>query len=415
MEFFHVCHSIPDGVGLGITTPLGLIVHSGDYKFDHTPVDGWPSDYAKLAEFSSRGVLALLSDSTNAERHGWTPSEKVIDAAFQKVFREAKDRIIIVSFASLISRMQQAANVAKEFGRKIAFAGVSMVDNAKMAGKLGYLDIPEGVLIPIDQALTMPGKDVVIMCTGSQGEPSSILGRLSMGTNRQFDIKEGDTIVLSSHPIPGNEESIYRMINRLFERGANVIYEAIANVHVSGHASQEEMKLLLHLVQPKYFIPIHGELRQLKQHALLAQEIGIDVDKIMVTENGQIIEISEHGMKLAEKVPAGYVYVDGSGVGDVSEDIMRERETLARDGIVLLNINVDRFTGEVLGEPEVFSRGFISPRENMELYSGLKKKILESIKRIGSKDKNEIEQACRTYINSETRRRPVVIATIGRS
>ena len=415
VEFFHVCHSIPDGVGLGITTPLGLIVHSGDYKFDHTPVDGWPSDYAKLAEFSSRGVLALLSDSTNAERHGWTPSEKVIDAAFQKVFREAKDRIIIVSFASLISRMQQAANVAKEFGRKIAFAGVSMVDNAKMAGKLGYLDIPEGVLIPIDQALTMPGKDVVIMCTGSQGEPSSILGRLSMGTNRQFDIKEGDTIVLSSHPIPGNEESIYRMINRLFERGANVIYEAIANVHVSGHASQEEMKLLLHLVQPKYFIPIHGELRQLKQHALLAQEIGIDVDKIMVTENGQIIEISEHGMKLAEKVPAGYVYVDGSGVGDVSEDIMRERETLARDGIVLLNINVDRFTGEVLGEPEVFSRGFISPRENMELYSGLKKKVLESIKRIGSKDKNEIEQACRTYINSETRRRPVVIATIGRS
>ncbi len=275
VEFFHVCHSIPDGVGLGITTPLGLIVHSGDYKFDHTPVDGWPSDYAKLAEFSSRGVLALLSDSTNAERHGWTPSEKVIDAAFQKVFREAKDRIIIVSFASLISRMQQAANVAKEFGRKIAFAGTSMVDNAKMAGKLGYLDIPEGVLIPIDQALTMPGKDVVIMCTGSQGEPSSILGRLSMGTNRQFDIKEGDTIVLSSHPIPGNEESIYRMINRLFERGANVIYEAIANVHVSGHASQEEMKLLLHLVQPKYFIPIHGELRQLKQHALLAQEIGI--------------------------------------------------------------------------------------------------------------------------------------------
>lgn len=415
VEFFHVCHSIPDGVGLGITTPLGLIVHSGDYKFDHTPVDGWPSDYSKLAEFSSRGVLALLSDSTNAERHGWTPSEKVIDAAFQKVFREAKNRIIIVSFASLISRMQQAANAASEFGRKIAFAGVSMVDNAKMAAKLEYLNIPEGVLIPIDQALNMPGKDVVIMCTGSQGEPSSILGRLSMGTNRQFDIKEGDTIVLSSHPIPGNEESIYRMINRLFERGAEVIYEAIANVHVSGHASQEEMKLLLHLVQPKYFIPIHGELRQLKQHALLAKEIGIDTGNIMVSENGQVIEINEKGMKLAEKVPAGYVFVDGSGVGDVSEDIMRERETLARDGIVLLNVNVDRFTGEVLGDPEVVSRGFISPSENMELYSGLKKKILETIKRVGSKDKSEIEQTCRTYINSETRRRPVVIATIGRS
>jgi ribonuclease J len=339
----------------------------------------------------------------------------VIDAAFQKVFREADNRIIIVSFASLISRMQQAANVAKEFGRKIAFAGMSMVDNAKMAGKLGYLDIPEGVLIPIDQALSMPGKDVVIMCTGSQGEPSSILGRLSMGTNRQFDIKEGDTIVLSSHPIPGNEESIYRMINRLFERGSNVIYEAIANVHVSGHASQEEMKLLLHLVQPKFFIPIHGELRQLKQHALLAQEIGIESKNIMVSENGQVIEITEQGMKLAEKVPAGYVFVDGSGVGDVSEDIMREREILARDGIVLINVNVDRFTNEVLGEPEVVSRGFISPSENHELYIGLKKKVLEAIKRIGSKDKNEIEQACRTYINSETRRRPVVMVSIGRS
>ncbi len=415
VEFFHVCHSIPDGVGLGINTPLGLIVHSGDYKFDHTPVDGWPSDYAKLADFSSRGVLALLSDSTNSERPGWTPSEKVIDAAFRKVFREAKDRIIIVSFASLISRMQQAANVANEFGRKLAFAGTSMVDNAKMATKLGYLDIPEGVQIPIEQALNMPGKDVVIMCTGSQGEPSSILGRLSMGTNRQFDIKAGDTIVLSSHPIPGNEESIYRMINRLFEHGANVIYEAIANVHVSGHASQEEMKLLLHLVRPKYFIPIHGELRQLKQHALLAKEIGIDENNILVTENGQIIEITEKGMKLAEKVPAGYVYVDGSGVGDVSEDIMREREILSRDGIVLINVNVDRFTGEVLGEPEIVSRGFISPRENNELYAGLRKKVIETIKRIGSKDRGEIEQISRTFINSETRRRPVVMVTIGRS
>jgi len=415
VEFFHVCHSIPDGVGLGISTPLGLVVHSGDYKFDHTPVDNWPSDYAKLAEFSSRGVLALLSDSTNADRPGWTPSEKVIDAAFQKVFREAKGRIIIVSFASLISRIQQVANAANEFGRQLAFAGTSMVDNAKMAGKLGYLEIPEGVQVPIDQALNMPGKDVVIMCTGSQGEPSSILGRLSMGTNRQFDIKEGDTIILSSHPIPGNEESIYRMINRLFQLGADVIYEAIADVHVSGHASQEEMKLLLHLVRPKYFIPIHGELRHLKQHSLLAQEIGIEKENILVSENGQVIEISEKGIKLAEKVPAGYVYVDGSGVGDVSESIMRERETLARDGIVLINVNVDRFTGDILGEPEIISRGFISPQENTELYSGLRKKVQEAIKKVGSKDRGEIEQICRTYINSETRRRPVVMVTIGRS
>ena len=415
VEFFHVCHSIPDGVGLGISTPLGLIVHSGDYKFDHTPVDGWPSDYARLADFSSRGVLALLADSTNAERPGWTPSEKVIDAAFQKVFREAQGRIIIVSFASLISRMQQAINVAVEFRRKLAFAGMSMVDNSKMAQKLGYLSIPEGVIVPIDQALSMPDEQVVIMCTGSQGEPSSILGRLSMGTNRQFDIKAGDTVVLSSHPIPGNEEIIYRMINRLFQQGANVIYEAIANVHVSGHASQEEMKLLLHLVQPKYFIPIHGELRQLKQHALLAKQIGIAEDHILVTENGQVIEITEKGMKLAEKIPNSYIFVDGSGVGDVSEDIMRERDVLARDGVVIINVNLDRFTGDVLGEPEVVSRGFIATRENNELYAGLKKRVLETIKRVGSKDKGEIEQACRAYLSNETRRRPVVMLNIGRS
>jgi len=415
VEFFHVCHSIPDGVGLGIGTPLGLIVHSGDYKFDHTPVDGWPSDYARLADFSSRGVLALLADSTNAERPGWTPSERVIDSAFQKVFREADGRIIIVSFASLISRMQQAVNVAAEFNRKLAFAGSSMVDNFKMALKLGYLNIPDGVVVPIEQVLSMPDSEVVIMCTGSQGEPSSILGRLSMGTNRQFDIREGDTIVLSSHPIPGNEETIYRMINRLFQRGANVIYEAIANVHVSGHASQEEMKLLMHLVQPKYFIPIHGELRQLRQHALLAKQIGIPEENILVTENGQVIEITEKGMKLGEKVPNGYVFVDGAGVGDVSEDIMREREVLARDGLVLINVTVDRFTGDVLGEPEVVSRGFMSSRENNELYTGLKKRVLDTIKRNGSKNKGEVEQMARAYLTNETRRRPFVLVNISGS
>lgn len=253
------------------------------------------------------------------------------------------------------------------------------------------------------------------MCTGSQGEPSSILGRLSMGTNRQFDIREGDTIVLSSHPIPGNEETIYRMINRLFQRGANVIYEAIANVHVSGHASQEEMKLLMHLVQPKYFIPIHGELRQLRQHALLAKQIGIPEENILVTENGQVIEITEKGMKLGEKVPNGYVFVDGAGVGDVSEDIMREREVLARDGLVLINVTVDRFTGDVLGEPEVVSRGFMSSRENNELYAGLKKRVLDTIKRNGSKNKSEVEQMARAYLTNETRRRPFVLVNISGS
>jgi ribonuclease J len=252
VELFHVCHSVPDAVGLGITTPQGLIVHSGDYKFDHTPVDNWPTDYAKLAEFSQRGVLALVSDSTNSERPGWTPSESVIDQALVNVFQNARGRIIIASFASLVSRMQQVVNAAVRHNRRLAFVGTSMIDNAKMARKLGYLNIPEGLTLSIDQALTMPEDDIVIMCTGSQGEPSSILGRLSTGRYRLFDMKSGDTIVLSSHPIPGNEENVYRTINRLIQRGADVIYEAIAPVHVSGHASQEEMKLLINLVRPKY-------------------------------------------------------------------------------------------------------------------------------------------------------------------
>jgi len=255
VELFHVCHSIPDGVGLGITTPAGLIVHSGDYKFDHTPVDNWPTDYAKLADFAGRGVLALLADSTNADRPGWTPSERVIDPAFSEVFRTARGRIIVASFASLISRMQQVGNAAMQHGRKMAFVGMSMVENAKMARKLGYLNLPDELVISLDQALGMKPKDVVLMCTGTQGEPTSILGRLSVSTNRQFDVKQGDTIILSSHPIPGNEEMVYRTINRLFRRGANVVYEDIAPVHVSGHASQEEMKLLLHLCSPNTLSP----------------------------------------------------------------------------------------------------------------------------------------------------------------
>ena len=232
VEFFHMCHSIPDGVGLGITTPAGLIVHSGDYKFDHTPVDNWPTDYAKLAELAGRGVLALFADSTNSDKRGWTPSERVIDTAFDEVFRAAPGRLIIASFASLISRMQQVGNAAMKYGRKIAFVGASMVENARIARNLGYLNLPDDLVLSVDQVLKLPPKQAVLMCTGTQGEPTSIMGRLSSGTNRQFDIAPDDTVVLSSHPIPGNEESVYRTINRLFRRGANVIYEAIAAVHV---------------------------------------------------------------------------------------------------------------------------------------------------------------------------------------
>lgn len=415
VDFFHVCHSIPDGVGLGIETPAGLVVHTGDYKFDHTPVDNWPSDYAKLAEFSQRGVLALLADSTNAERAGWTPSERVVDAAFEAVFSQAKGRVIIASFASLISRMQQVANAAMRHGRKLVFVGTSMIDNAKMARKLGYMDIPDNLLVPIDQALGMRNEEVAIMCTGSQGEPTSILGRLSMGTNRLFDIKPGDTVVLSSHPIPGNEENVYRTINRLFERGADVIYEGIAPVHVSGHASQEEMKLLIHLVKPQYVIPVHGEMRQLKQHQKLAQAVGIPAENITVIENGQIIEFVDGKLSLAaERIPSPYIFVDGSGVGDVDPDVMREREALARDGIVMVNLTLDRSGHALQNDPEIITHGFILPREMDELILQARRKVTETVGRANGNLKKDVEETVKNYLYSETRRRPLVFVSVNR-
>ncbi|MHC1782888.1 MAG: ribonuclease J [Anaerolineaceae bacterium] len=415
VEFFHVCHSIPDGVGIGIETPAGLVVHSGDYKFDHTPVDNWPSDYAKLAEFSERGVLVLLGDSTNAERPGWTPSERVVDAAFEKVFSNAKGRIIIASFASLVSRMQQVANCAQRHGRKMTFVGTSMQDNAKIARKLGYLDIPDEVLVSVEQALNLPDDEVVLMCTGSQGEPTSIMGRLSTGTNRLFDIKAGDTVVLSSHPIPGNEENVYRTINRLFQQNAEVIYEGIEAVHVSGHASQEEMKLLMHLTRPRYFIPIHGELRQLKAHAKLAEQVGISENNIAVVENGQVIEFVDGKMELKERVSSSTVFVDGSGVGNVGPDLMREREALAQDGMVLVNIRIDKYTNSLLTDPEFVTRGFIASKDISDLFFGARKKIDEIVKRNSNgNSQKEIEQIVRDYLYSETHRKPMIFITLNR-
>jgi ribonuclease J len=415
VELFHVCHSIPDGVGLGITTPAGLVVHSGDYKFDHTPVDNWPTDYGKLAEFAARGVEVLLADSTNADKLGWTPSERVIDPAFDEVFRNAPGRIIIASFASLISRMQQVANAAERHGRSLAFVGTSMVENAKMARRLGYLDIPEDMLAPIDQALKMSPEKVVIMGTGTQGEPTSIMGRLSTGTNRQFDIIPGDTVVLSSHPIPGNEESVHRTINRLFRRGANVIYTPIAPVHVSGHASQEEIKLLLHLVKPKYLVPIHGELRHLRQHETLAREVGVPAENITVVENGQVLELQNGELRLGERIPGGYVFVDGSGVGDVGPSVMREREALARDGIVLVNLLVDKQSGRLLDEPEVLTRGFVHTQDANKLLAEARQKISELASRANGNLEDDLQQMLKSFLYNETKRRPTIFVTLSRS
>ena len=412
VDFFHVCHSIPDGVGLGIETPAGLVVHTGDFKLDHTPVDNWPTDYAKLAEFSKRGVLLLMSDSTNAERHGWTPSERVIDNAFEQAFRKAPGRIIVASFASLISRMQQVSNAAVRHNRKLAFVGVSMVDNMKIARKLGYLNIPDDSLVSIDQALNMPDDEVVIMCTGSQGEPASILGRLAKGAYNLFDVKLGDTVIHSSHPIPGNEEKVYSTINRLLQRGADVVYEAVAQVHVSGHASQEEQKMMLNMVKPKYFIPMHGELRHMRQHAFLGLQVGIPEENIAVVENGQVIEFKDGVMRVAERIPGGYIYVDGSVVSGMDPDLMRERELLSQDGVIIISLVLDKDTGRLAASPDISSKGFMVSKDTSQLFSQLRSRIAEIASRSDNSLQRDIERSVRDMLYNEVRRRPMVVTSI---
>ena len=413
VDFFHVCHSVPDGVGLGIETPAGLVVHTGDYKFDHTPVDGQPTDYGKLAELASRGVLALLADSTNAERKGWTPSERVIDAAFDHVFQQAKGRIIIATFASLISRMQQVLDTAIRYNRKVCFTGLSMVENARIARELGYLQYDESQVVSLDVALSMPASKVVLLVTGSQGEPTSILGRLANGTNRLFSIQEGDTVVLSSHPIPGNEEAVYRAINRLMEKGAEVVYTDIEAVHVSGHASQEEIKLLLHLVRPRYLIPIHGETRMLRQHKRLAMEIGMDERQIALVENGRVIELKHGELKLGERIPGGYVFVDGTGVGDVDRSTMRDRELLSQDGVVLINLMLDKNNG-AYKDLEIISRGFISQDESVDFFDDLRHRIHNLTQSPSKNMQKEIQALATSFINEETKRRPFMFVSISK-
>ncbi len=412
VEFFHVSHSIPDAVGLGITTPAGLVVHTGDFKFDQTPVDNWPTDFAKLAEISTRGVDLLLSDSTNSERPGWTPSERIIGPAFDEAVLAAPGRVIIATFASLISRMQQVADTAVKHNRKLAFVGTSMVDNAKMARKLGYLIVPDNTVVSIETALKLPPEQVIIMCTGSQGEPSSIIGRLSAGTNRQFDLLPSDTVILSSHPIPGNEEVISKTINRMLRSGANVIYDSLAPVHVSGHASQEEQRLMLNLVRPKNFIPAHGELRQLKRHAWLAEQVGIPAKNIFVIENGQIVELENGKIRLGERIPGGYVVVEGNNIGDADPNVMREREQLARSGIFVINLSIDKRSNRLIEEPEIITRGFVSADDVEKLVSAIRKRVKDVIHSVGVRVEKDIEDTIRTFIYNETKRRPMVFVTM---
>ncbi|MEA3459182.1 MAG: ribonuclease J [Chloroflexota bacterium] len=415
-EFFHVSHSIPDAVGLAIETPVGLVVHSGDFKFDHTPVDGRPTDFAKLAELGGRGVLALFSDSTNAERPGFTPSEQVVEQALDDIFREAEGRIIVATFASLISRIQQVVNCAIRYQRKVAVTGYSMVENVRMAQELGYLSIPPGILVDLGEVDHLPPSKVVIIATGTQGEPSSALVRMSTGRHSRIDIVPGDTVIISARSIPGNEEMINRTINRLSQRGADVFYEKIAPVHVSGHASQEEQKLLLNLIKPRYFIPIHGELRHLKAHARTAQELGIPPSNIMVVENGYVLEFDQEGGKIGERVPGGYVFVDGAGVGDIGPAVLRDREILARDGFVVAIVKMDKRTGRVIGKPRIISRGFVFVRDSEELFGRAREEVLNVLRGRDNRDRSKVERKMRNILREffydEIKRRPMVIPVV---
>ncbi|MBI1854472.1 MAG: ribonuclease J [Chloroflexi bacterium] len=339
----------------------------------------------------------------------------MIGPAVDKVFSEAKGRVIVATFASLISRVQQVADAAAKHGRKMTLAGPSMIDNVKIARKLGYLDIPDELLIPLDEALHMQDHKVVLMCTGSQGEPSSIVGRLSAGTNRQFDLKTGDTVVLSSHPIPGNEESISKTINRLLRRGAIVINDSIAPIHVSGHASQEELKLLLNLVRPKHFLPIHGELRQLTRHADMAKMVGIPAENVIVVENGQTVELQGKKIKLGERIPGQYIFVDGQSIGEVDEDIMREREQLSRGGIFLIDLSIDKHSGRLLHEPEIITRGFVSPEEAEQLIPEARQRVMEIVNSRGLNNEKDIVSAVKSYLREETNRKPMVFVTLSKA
>ncbi|MFQ3567095.1 MAG: ribonuclease J [Aggregatilineales bacterium] len=416
LEPFHMTHSIPDCVGYGITTPMGMVIHSGDYKFDNTPIDGRKPDYARLADFGKRGVLMLMGDSTNAERPGWTQSESIVSAEFDRIFHHAKGRIIVATFASHISRIQQVADLAEQYNRKLAIAGYSMTENIKVARRMGLLNIPDNRLVELSQIKSIPPHELVIMATGSQGEPTAVLGRLATGQHRTLDVIEGDTIVLSAHTIPGNEELVNRTINKLLQRGAEVLYDALAPVHVSGHGSQEEMRMLINLLNPKFFMPVHGELRHLKAHARLAESAGIPRENIVVVENGTVIEVNRHSIKVGERIPGGYVFVDGSGVGDVGKAVIRDREALARDGFMLVVVNVDEQTNQVIGDPEIISRGFIYLREADTLMEQVRRTVNDVISSTrpsqNGKRRERVQEAISRLLYNETKRRPMVFSIV---
>jgi len=418
VEFFRVTHSIPDGVGLAIDTPVGTIVHSGDFKFDYTPVDGQPTDLRRLASLGGRNVLVLCADSTNAEHPGYTPSEQVVGEAFEDVFRKARGRVIVGTFASLISRIQQVISCATRHKRRVAIAGRTMVDSVAIAHRLGYIDIPPGALISLGASQYLPPEQVVILATGTQGEPSAALAKMASRRHRLIQVQQGDTVIMSAQTIPGNEEMVYRTINRLYQCGADVVYERVAPVHVSGHASQEEQKLLLHLIRPRFLVPIHGELRHLRAHARLAYEMGMPRENVLVVENGYVLEFTPDRAVIGERVPGGYVFVDGAGVGDVGPILLREREQLASDGFVVVVVSLGQ-DGRLAVPPRIVTRGFVFEPQASELLAGIAEHVTEVVARqAGAEDASLDKAMCQEleeYLYGEIGRRPIIIPIVNRS
>ncbi len=414
VEFFRVCHSIPDGVGLGITTPVGLIVHSGDFKFDQTPVDGRLTDFARLADLGGRGVLVLLSDSTNAETDGHTPSEQVVGEIFEQVFARATGRIIVATFASNISRVQQVVTTARKFGRQVGIVGRSMINYAKAAAALGYLDLSPDEMLSPQEMNALPPEQVAIACTGSQGEPTSALVRMALGEHRQVNIKPGDTVIVSATPIPGNEELVNRTINNLFRAGAGVYHHERMQVHVSGHGSREEHKLMLNLVRPRFFVPTHGEYRHLVHHARMAERVGIPPENIFVIESGQVLEFGPDWGRLNGQVTEGHVMVDGLGVGDVGNVVLRDRHLLSRDGFVVVVIAVDADTGQVVEGPYIITRGFVYIRESGDLIDDAAQCVLEALGHGGSKVtlNAKIKDSLGLFLYEQTKRRPMILPVV---
>ena len=419
LEFMRVNHSIPDAIGMAIHTPVGLIVHTGDFKIDQTPVDGQVMELNRFAEYGDRGVLLMMADSTNAERPGYTQSEKFVGETFDNEFRHARHRIIVATFSSNVHRIQQICDTAVKFRRKVAVMGRSMVNVVNISLKLDYLKVPEGLLIDIDDIRNYSNDQIVVICTGSQGEPMSALTRMSIGENRKVQIVPGDTVIISAAPIPGNEKMVSNTINHLYMLGAEVVYEKANGVHVSGHASQEELKLMHHLVRPKFFMPVHGEYRHLVKHARLAESLGMDPKNIMIAQNGSVVELSRDKICINGKVMAGKVLIDGLGVGDVGNIVLRDRRQLSQDGIMIVVVGVDSATNQIVSGPDIVSRGFVYVREAEDLMVEAKGRVQDALDKCEERNHTEwstlkvaIRDSLGRFLFEKTRRRPMIIPII---